>query len=59
MSLNLHRRHLDESQRMMVAANIANLEGGAPFDAGLMVRVDGRKGAHRLRWMIPDSEIRN
>lgn len=34
VSMNLHRRHLNESQRAMIAAKIANMPSGARTDLG-------------------------
>lgn len=62
LSLNLHRRHLDESQRSMVAAKIANLDVGRPAEtapigaitqdsAAEMLNV-GRRSVQRAREVL-------
>jgi N6-adenosine-specific RNA methylase IME4 len=59
ISLNLHRRHLDESQRAMVAARVASLHRGAnQHSEGLPIgRASGmlnvsERSAHRARDVI-------
>jgi hypothetical protein len=65
LSMNLHRRHLDESQRSMIAARLANLKlgdhqhkQGAPIgaptsqpEAGRLLNV-GRRGVQRGRVVL-------
>lgn len=66
ISLNLHRRHLNESQRGMVAARIATMERGRPDinasidaitqdDAADMLNV-GRATVQRARVVIEEAE---
>ena len=48
LSLNLHRRHLNESQRAMVANNIANLEKGRPSKNPQICGLSQAEAAKRL-----------
>jgi DNA modification methylase len=45
VSLNLNRRHLNESQRAMVAAEIANLQRGRPQENGSIELITQRQAA--------------
>ena len=69
LSLNLHRRHLDESQRAMVAARVANLSIGRPLenrkiclfsvsqsDAAQMLQVSDRTVRHAKRVLDAGSD---
>lgn len=67
VSLNLHRRHLDESQRAMVAARLATLERGtnqhAPIgapvtqDAAADMLSVGRRSVQRARAVIDSVDV--
>ena len=46
---NLHRRHLTESQRAMVAARIANLAGGRPAKTARKEAVSEAEAAARMK----------
>jgi N6-adenosine-specific RNA methylase IME4 len=48
VSLNLHRRHLDESQRAMVAARVAKLPKGVRSDASIEASTTQTKAAEML-----------
>jgi ParB family chromosome partitioning protein len=49
VSLNLKRRHLNESQRAMVAASLANLETGRPSANAQICAVSQGDAAHMLQ----------
>ncbi len=48
VSLNLHRRHLDESQRAMVAGKIATLDRGRPTDNPPIGGISAAQAAEKL-----------
>jgi hypothetical protein len=48
LSLNLHRRHLSESQRAMVAAKIANMGQGRPLENRPIGRISQGAAAEML-----------
>lgn len=48
ISLNLKRRHLSESQRAMVAANIANMNEGRPAETAQICAVSQQEAADML-----------
>lgn len=48
VSLNLHRRHLNESQRAMVAGRLANLPAGRPSETASIDAVSQSKAAELL-----------
>lgn len=48
ISLNLHRRHLTESQRAMVAANLANMPAHRPEDKSANLRTSQAEAAELL-----------
>lgn len=57
LSLNLHRRHLNESQRAMVAARIANLPPGRPGKAANLPGIAQAEAAERLQ--ISERSVRD
>ncbi len=48
LSQNLHRRHLDESQRAMIAAKLANMPAHRPADKSANLRTSQSEAAAKL-----------